>query len=71
MNCSQIIKRLKSQYNPENVAGMARFGINPRNTLGVSIPTLRKMAKESGKKHALAQELWETGIHEPLAHKRG
>jgi 3-methyladenine DNA glycosylase AlkD len=43
---------------------MARFGINPNNTLGVSIPVLRKIAKESGKNHTLAGELWASGIHE-------
>lgn len=64
MNCNQIIKKLKSLNNPENVAGMARFGINPDNTYGVSIPTLRKMAKETGKDHFLAQELWASRIHE-------
>jgi 3-methyladenine DNA glycosylase AlkD len=43
---------------------MARFGINPKNTYGVSIPNLRKMAKEIGKNHQLAQKLWNSGIHE-------
>ncbi len=43
---------------------MARFGINPKNTLGVSIPTLRKIAKQAGKDHRLALELWNSGIHE-------
>jgi len=43
---------------------MARFGINPENTYGVSIPNLRQIAKEVGKNHALAQELWASGIHE-------
>lgn len=62
MTCNQIIKKPKSLSNPENVAGMARFGINPSNTLGVSIPNLRKMAKETGKNHPLAQELWKSGI---------
>lgn len=64
MNCEQIVKKLKSLYNLVNVAGMARFGINPNNTFGVSIPTLRKMAKETGRNHPLAQELWKSGIHE-------
>ena len=50
--------------NPEAVKGMSRFGINPENTYGVSIPNLRKIAKESGKNHVLAQELWASGIHE-------
>ena len=60
----EIIAKLQSLASPENVAGMARFGINPHNTLGVSVPELRRMAKEIGKDHRLAQELWESGIHE-------
>ena len=50
--------------NAKNVAGMARFGINPKNTLGISIPDLRNLAKKIGKNHRLAQQLWSSGIHE-------
>lgn len=64
MNSEEILKKLKSFSNPKNVAGMARFGINPKKTLGVSIPVLRKMAKKIGKDHQLALELWDSGIHE-------
>jgi 3-methyladenine DNA glycosylase AlkD len=64
MQYSEIIQKIKSLANSENVAGMARFGINTRNTYGVSIPVLRKMAREIGKDHELALELWESGIHE-------
>jgi 3-methyladenine DNA glycosylase AlkD len=60
----KYLKQLKSLADPEAAAGMARFGINPENTLGVSIPALRKMAKEIGKNHALAQQFWSSGIHE-------
>jgi 3-methyladenine DNA glycosylase AlkD len=60
----EIVSALNSLADPDNVRGMARFGINPRGTLGVSMPVLRKMAKETGRDHALALELWETGIHE-------
>jgi len=59
-----IILRLKSQANPDNAAGMARYGINIENTLGVSMPTVRSMAKEIGKNHELAQQLWDSRIHE-------
>jgi 3-methyladenine DNA glycosylase AlkD len=59
-----LIKRLKSLFSPEAVAGMARFGINPKNMYGVSMPVLRRMAKEIGKNHLLAQRLWRSGIHE-------
>lgn len=60
----EIIKELKSVANPEAIQGMARFGINPKNTLGVSIPVLRDMAKRTGRDHSLAQELWDSSIHE-------
>jgi 3-methyladenine DNA glycosylase AlkD len=60
----QIIKEIKSRRNPENIAGMARFGINPGNTYGVPIPVLRKMAKDIGNDHELALKLWSSGIHE-------
>ncbi|MBS3069411.1 DNA alkylation repair protein [Candidatus Micrarchaeota archaeon] len=64
LQCSQIVARIKSQYNAKNVAGMARFGISAKNTYGLSIPTLRKMAKEIGRNHSLALLLWETEMHE-------
>ena len=60
----EIISTLKSMANPHNVAGMARFGINAANTLGVSVPQMRKLAAAIKKDHALARQLWETGIHE-------
>jgi 3-methyladenine DNA glycosylase AlkD len=64
--CNEILKKLKSLSNPKAVerARMARFGINPNNTYGVSVPNLRTIAKEIGKKSVLAQQLWSSGIHE-------
>lgn len=59
-----ILDRLRAFANPKNVEGMARFGINPHNTLGVSVPIMRGIAKEVGRDHALARELWASGIHE-------
>ena len=64
MNYEEVIKKLKSPKNPKNVEGMARFGINPKNTLGISIYTLRPLSKEIGKNHFLALKLWKSGIHE-------
>lgn len=68
MNYSEIINKLKSLSNPKNIEGMARFGINPKNTLGISIPDLRKIAKEIKKEsketHELALKLWGSKIHE-------
>jgi 3-methyladenine DNA glycosylase AlkD len=59
-----ILNYLKSVANPENVKGMAKFGINPENTLGIPVPVLRGLAKQYRKNHALAQELWGSGFHE-------
>lgn len=64
MNLEEVLEKLKSLSNPKNVKGMARFGINPENTLGVSIPDLRNLAKETGKSHPLALQIWASGIHE-------
>ncbi len=64
MQLKEVISRLESLANPDNVKGMARFGINPENTLGVSIPELRKLARQAGKDHALAEKLWQTKLHE-------
>lgn len=64
MIVDDIIAQLRAQANPENVAGMARYGINPRNTLGVKIPVLREIAKQHRRDHALALQLWDSGIHE-------
>ena len=64
MQYQDILKRLEGLSDPEAVAGMARFGINPENTFGIAIPNLRNLAKETGKDHALAGHLWASGIHE-------
>jgi 3-methyladenine DNA glycosylase AlkD len=59
------VEELRSLGRPENVAGMARYGINPEGTLGVSMPQLRATAKREGRDHALAEALWATRLHEP------
>jgi len=64
MNVDEIIKELKKHSNPKDREGMARFGINPEKALGIRIPVLRQLAKQLGKNHNLAQQLWDTDIHE-------
>jgi len=64
MRYKEILKRLKSLYDPEAVAGMARYGIRPEKNYGVSVSTLRKMAKSLGRDHKLAQQLWSSGIRD-------
>ncbi len=64
MSVEAVISEMKSRADPKAVEEMARFGISSRNTLGLSIPTLRGMAKGIGTDHQMAQALWRSGIHE-------
>ncbi|MDQ2885086.1 MAG: DNA alkylation repair protein [Chloroflexota bacterium] len=61
---NEVLATLQQHADPRAVEGMARFGIRSAHVLGVSIPVLRKMAKGLGKDHALAGELWASGLHE-------
>jgi 3-methyladenine DNA glycosylase AlkD len=64
MTLQEILKKMKSYYNPRNIAGMARYGINVEKAFGVPAPVLRKLAREIRGDHALAERLWATGIHD-------
>jgi len=61
---ADIINRLKTLSNTKTIEGMVKYGITPESTYGVSIPNLRKTAKEIGVNHALAKELWTSNIRE-------
>ena len=64
MDYEEIIKKLYLLANPENVRGMARYGINQKNNLGISIYQLRPIAKEIGRNHDVALKLWDSKIHD-------
>lgn len=63
-SAKQILKRLESLRNEKNLAGMAHFGIKTDKAFGVPHPVLKKIAKEAGKDHQLALDLWASGYHE-------
>ena len=67
MNCAEILKRMELAADPAAVAGMARYGITAKKVYGLSAPALKKWAREIGKDHALAQQLWATEILEARA----
>ena len=58
----EVLEKLKAKARPDQLEGMARFGIVPENRLGLLVPDMRKLAKETGKDHELALGLWKTGI---------
>ena len=62
----EILQELQSKARPDQVEGMTRFGMTSHRRLGVSVPNMRKIAKESGNDHNLALELWKTGIPEAM-----
>jgi len=64
MRYEEIIEKMKTLSKPENVEGMTRYGINPKNNLGIPIYQLRPLAKEIGTSHGLALKLWDSKIHD-------
>lgn len=64
MTTAEILAELRAWGDPKNIAGMARYGINTTGTLGVPVVVLRRLARQIGRNHHLATELWTSGIHE-------
>ncbi len=61
--CDELIARLRAMGTPENVAGQQRFAIRGGEQLGVSVTDIRRLARGIHD-HELAQQLWNSGIHE-------
>ena len=59
-----VLRELKALANPKVRAKMAYFGVNVPKAHGISVPILHKFAKQIGKDHQLARQLWKSGIHE-------
>jgi len=64
MTATEVLAALRTAADPKNVAGMARYGISTQGTLGVPVVLIRRLAKQAGRSHELAAELWDSGIHE-------
>ncbi len=69
---AEVVAEFQSRRDEKALAGMARFGINVDKAYGWTVPEVRALGKrivtEVGRqnpaRHALALELWQTGIHE-------
>jgi 3-methyladenine DNA glycosylase AlkD len=64
VTATEILRRLQSLSNAANVAGMARFGIRSGKVYGVSLPEVKRIARQAGRDHVLAKKLWSSGVHE-------
>ena len=62
VNVDEILEMLKAEANPEQLAGMARYGMTTDKRLGVKIPEVRRIAKATGKDQQISLKLWGTGI---------
>lgn len=60
----EVLALLGETADPSRLAGMARFGIRTDRALGVTVTELRRIARGLGTDHALAKDLWASGIHE-------
>ena len=65
MTAPEIIALLRARRSPDDIAGQRRFGITPRGEqLGVRSVLLRQLAREHRRDHALALDLWASGIYD-------
>src|SRR5260370_35525047 len=59
-----VLRRLRSLADPGVRRAMARFAVPTDRALGISVPKLRRLARELGQDHHLAQGLWRSRVHE-------
>lgn len=62
----EALARLHAHAHPDQLAGMAKFGLVGDKRLGLSVPEMRQIARELKRDHSLALALWDTGIPEAL-----
>jgi len=64
MDVADILAHLKFIADPSRLIHMEKYGINTSLALGISVYDLRRYAREIGRNHVLALDLWQTGIHD-------
>lgn len=61
---AEVLRSIRALANPPRLEGMARYGIQTRDAVGVTMTELRALGRGLGRDHELAAELWTSGIHE-------
>jgi 3-methyladenine DNA glycosylase AlkD len=59
-----VIAFLQARSTEKELANLKRFGITTDKPIGVSMKVVQAAAKEFGRSHELAAELWKTGWYE-------
>ena len=63
-SCARAVRELRALGEQRNINGMARFGIRAKIVYGVGKPKMDQLGRRIGRDHALALELWDTGVHD-------
>lgn len=64
MEFNQIIEEFEQLSDVDFAENMKKFGIKYVKSYGIRLPQIRKIAKQCGKNHELAEQLWDYGYHE-------
>ncbi len=62
--CQALLERMEQIGSARAVKALAYFGIRVSRAYGLSAPQMHKLAHEAGGDHALALELWRSGVHD-------
>ena len=60
----EVLFAIKKASTPEGIKKKAYFGITEVGNFGLTAPQIKAIARDIGKDHSLALELWETSVHE-------
>jgi len=63
-SAAQVLAWLERRGSRRNIQGMARFAIRSDKAFGVSMATMKPLAKRLRPNHELAKQLWKSGWHE-------
>jgi 3-methyladenine DNA glycosylase AlkD len=55
---------MRALGRPADIEGMRAFGINVEKGFGLRVPQLRALARTLGRDQQLAEQLWQTGLHD-------
>ena len=67
VNTEELLKTLQSLSTPKAKEALSHFKVTTKIAYGIPTPALKKLAKEIGKNHQFAQELWKTEVFEARA----
>ena len=62
--CRAMIARIEQSGSPRDAERLSYWGIQAARAYGLSAPQMHALAREAGRDHALALELWHSGVHD-------